>query len=57
MDFYFNLDRRIEFNLKDREQNQSSFLEELIFNFRVVRWRQKEKGRKNIIGFINYEVR
>lgn len=33
MDSYLNLDRRTEFNLKDREQNQSSFLEELTSNF------------------------
>lgn len=28
MDSYLNLDRRTEFNLEDKEQNQSSFLEE-----------------------------
>lgn len=57
MDSYLNLDRRTEFNLKDREQNQSSFLEELTSNLGVARWRQKEKGRKNITGPTNYEAR
>lgn len=57
MDSYLNLDRRTEFNLKDREQNQSSFLEELTSNLRVARWREKEKGRKNITGPTNYEAR
>lgn len=28
MDSYLNLDGRTEFNLEDKEQNQSSFLEE-----------------------------
>lgn len=32
MDSYLNLNRRTEFNLEDKEQNQSTFLEELTSN-------------------------
>lgn len=32
MDSYINLNRRTEFNLEDKEQNQSTFLEELTSN-------------------------
>lgn len=46
MDPNLNLDRT-EFNLEGKEQNQSSFLEELTSDLQSSQMGQKEKGREH----------